>query len=186
MIQTSEKIYTVEEYFELEKSSEIRREYVYGKLIPISGETRIANRIAINCTNFFDSTLNIDLFEVYTQAVRLMVDSKLYRYPDVVVVPVVDDSDVRAVSQPILIIEVLSESTEKIDRGEKLRQYSNLPSLQYYLLVSQEEPLVEIYSRLDGRWVLDFFPSLEETIPLPALQTNLPVSSIYKKVKFAK
>lgn len=186
MIQTSEKIYTVEEYFELEKTLEIRHEYVYGKLIPMSGESKIANRIALNCAKFFDDNLKENLFETYSHEVRLMVDSRLYRYPDVVVIPVTDDSDTHAMKQPILIIEVLSDGTEKIDRGDKLRQYSNLPSLQFYLLVSQDEPLIEMYSRLDGRWVLDFFTSLEETIALPILQINLPLQTVYKKVKFTK
>lgn len=184
MIQTSEKIYTVEEYFELEKTSEIRHEYVYGKLIPMSGETRIANRVAINCTNLFDNTLNEKLFEVHSHDVKLMMDSKLYRYPDVVVIPVTDDSDEYAVKQPILVVEVLSEGTKKIDRGEKLHQYSNLFSLQYYLLITQDKPFVEMYSRLDERWVLDFFTSLEEIIDLPILQVNLPLQTVYKKVKF--
>jgi Uma2 family endonuclease len=185
MLQTAEKIYTVEEYLELEKTSEIRHEYVYGKLIPMAGESKLANRIAGNCYAFFLEALQEEVFEMYIHDVRLMVDSKLYRYPDLVVVPVTDDSDPYATTQPILIIEVLSPSTENIDRGEKLRQYSRLPSLQYYLLISQEEPLVEMYSRLDGRWVLDFFTDLEEIISLPVLQTDLPLKVIYQKVKFS-
>lgn len=186
MVQTSDKIYTVEEYLELEKSSEIRHEYVYGKLIPMSGESKIANRIVLNCAKFLDDALNLDLFEVYNHDVRLMVDSRLYRYPDIVVIPVTDDSDTHAMTQPILIIEVLSDSTENVDRGDKLHQYSNLNTLQYYILISQTKPFIEMYSRLDDRWVLDFFTDLEETIPLPVLQTNLSLSTIYKKVKFAK
>lgn len=91
-----------------------------------------------------------------------------------------------ATTQPILIIEVLSESTESTNRGDKLRQYSNLPSLQYYLLISQNEPVVEMYSREDNRWLLEFFTALENVIQLPALETTLPLQVIYKKVKFSK
>ncbi|MDX1940745.1 MAG: Uma2 family endonuclease [Saprospiraceae bacterium] len=185
MVQTSEKIYTVEEYFELEKTSEIRHEFVYGKLIPMSGESKIANKITGNCYRFLCDFLNDNLFEVYNHEVRLMIESgKLYRYPDLVVVPVADDVDTHATTQPILIIEVLSESTAAIDRGEKLRQYSNLPSLQYYLLISQNESVVEMYSRVEERWMLDFFTSLDETIELPILKVSLPMATVFQKVKF--
>lgn len=186
MVQTSDKIYTVEEYLELEKSSEIRHEYVYGKLIPMSGESKIANWIAGNCYNFLRNTLNEDLFETYNHEVRLMVDGRLYRYPDVVVIPVTDDGDLYAMTQPILIIEVLSDSTENVDRGEKLHQYSQLPSLQHYLLVSQDKPLVQRYSRQDGSWALDFYDTLDETITISALNVELSLKTIYKKVKFSK
>ncbi len=186
MIQAAEKLYTVEEYFELEKKSDIRHEYVYGKLIAMSGETKIANKIAGNCYKFFDNTLNNDVFETFIHDVKLMVDTKLYRYPDLVIVPVTDDTDPYATTQPILIIEVLSDSTESIDRGDKLRQYSNLPSLQYYLLLSQTEPVVEIYTREGNRWILEFFTSLEDVIPLSALETTLSLQSIYKRIKFSK
>lgn len=137
MLTVAEKIYTVEECFELERNSEVKHEFVEGQLIKIPGEKRIANRVAGSIYALLLQLLNHKVFEVYIQDVKLStVKNKRYRYPDVMVTPVVDDEDDDMVHQAVLIAEILSPSTEKIDRNEKLKEYSKIPSVQYYLLVS--------------------------------------------------
>lgn len=178
-----EKKYTVEEYFELEKTSEIRHEFVNGVLIPMPGESKIANKIAGNVYFRLRMKLKMDVFEVFNHDVRTMLEfEKLYRYPDIVVAPIVDDEDTHAVTKPVLIVEVFSENSIKTDTIDKLREYSSIPSMQYYLIVSQTEPFVEVYARNGEKWEFSYYTKLDEMIPLPNLQTELGMKEIFEGV----
>ncbi len=182
-VAPAEKKYSAEEYFELEKTSEIRHEFINGDLIPMPGESKIANRIAGNIYFRLRMTLKMNVFEVFNHDVRTMLSvDKLYRYPDVVVAPIVDDEDSHAVTKPILIVEVFSDSSIKTDTTDKLREYSSLPTMQYYLIVSQTEPFVEVYSRNDQKWEFTCFTKLEETIPLTQLDAELTMNAIFEGV----
>lgn len=185
MIETKERIYTVEEYFELEKTAEIRHEFVHGKLIPMSGESKNANKIAFNCARLLDHLLSEKKLEVFLHDVRTIIEENgIYRYPDVVVSPESDDEHTHMVTQPIILVEVLSDSTANEDRGAKLREYTNLPTLQYYLILAQDQILAELYSRKEDGWLLQFFDEQNESVPLPAFETQLSLKEIYQKVKF--
>lgn len=178
-----EKKYTVEEYFELEKTSEIRHEFVNGVLIPMPGESKIANKIAGNIYFRLRMKLKMDVFEVFNHDVRTMLEfEKLYRYPDIVVAPIVDDEDTHAVTKPVLIVEVFSENSIKTDTIDKLREYSSIPSMQYYLIVSQTEPFVEVYSKNGEKWEFSYYTKLDEVIPLTNLQAELGMKEIFEGV----
>ncbi len=182
-IATSEKKYSVEEYFELEKTSEIRHEFINGNLIPVPGESKIANKICRKIVRQLEDKLNEKVFEIFNHDIRTMLNvGKLYRYPDVVVAPIVDDEDSHAVTKPILIVEVFSDSSIKTDTTDKLREYSSLPTMQYYLIVSQTEPFVEVYSRNNEKWEFTCFTKLEEEIPLPYLDASLAMKAIFEGV----
>ena len=182
MPATTGKKYSVEEYFELEKTSPIRHEYVRGTLIPMTGESKKANKIATNCLRILADPLEEQGYEVYVHDVRLLVESgALYRYPDLVVVPETDKEDTHALTQPVLIIEVLSDTTAEKDRGAKLREYTALPTLQHYLLIAQDEMLVEIYNRKEGQWVLEFFDKSSVEVPIAAFDVSLPLKDIYRR-----
>ena len=183
MLTVAEKIYTVEEYFELERNSEVKHEFVEGQLIEMPGEKRIANRVAGSIYALLLQLLNHEVFEVYIQDVKLStVKNKRYRYPDVMVVPVVDDEDDDMVHQAVLIAEILSPSTEKIDRNEKLKEYSKIPSVQYYLLVSQEEPIIELYRRNGDVFEYTFFTEKTNVINFPFFDIKLTLDDIYKNI----
>jgi len=183
MLTVAEKIYTVEEYFELERNSEVKHEFVEGQLIKIPGEKRIANRVAGSIYALLLQLLNHKVFEVYIQDVKLStVKNKRYRYPDVMVTPVVDDEDDDMVHQAVLIAEILSPSTEKIDRNEKLKEYSKIPSVQYYLLVSQEEPIIELYRRNGDVFEYTFFTEKTDVINFPFFDIKLTLDDIYKNI----
>ena len=109
----------------------------------------------------------------------------IYRYPDLVVAPETDRDDEYNVTQPGLIIEVLSERTEQTDRNKKLKEYYRIPSLRYYLLVSQDECLVETYSRKGEEWIYDFRTKPTEIIQLDFYQATLELSAIYENIKLA-
>jgi Uma2 family endonuclease len=113
----------------------------------------------------------------------------LYTYPDVTVVcgePEFEDAEVDTLLNPKVLVEVLSPSTADYDRGGKFTHYRRLPSLQEYVLISQDRPLVEHYVR-QGRdeWLLTEQSSLQDTLILPSIQCQLPLPEIYLKVQFA-
>jgi len=179
---------SVQEYFDLEKRSEIRHEYVHGALIPMPGESRLNNKIALNCYSAFRAQLKGTPCEIYTHDVRLVVEAtRLYRYPDLVVT-CTPEEDSHAVTQPCLIIEVLSASTEQTDRNQKLREYTSIPSLDYYVLVSTDEVLVECYCReADGGWRYTFYAGLADVVGLPKVAgLTLALSDVYGDVQFAR
>ena len=181
--QATAKIYSLEEYFELEKNSEIKHEFVNGKLIPMPGEARKANAIVMNLVILLKPSLRKKSFNVYGHDVRTIVrDGKIYRYPDIVVNHITDDSDDYNVKQPILIVEVASESSSKRDRETKLQQYTKIESLQYYIIINQDKMLVEMYSRNGQRWFYDVFTQPTDIVNLPIFDINLTLIDIYEDV----
>ncbi len=181
-----DKIYTVEEYFELEKHSEIKHEFVNGKLIPMPGEARDANEIATNLIVLMKPSLRKKGFKIYDHDVRTITRTdKEYRYPDVVVTHVTDDSDKYNVKQPILLVEVASKDSGKTDREVKLKEYSRIDSVQYYVIIDQNEMRVEMYSRSGNRWFYDQFSEPEDLVELPIFDINLKLSDIYEDVVFS-
>jgi Uma2 family endonuclease len=183
MLLVEEKIYTVEDYFELERNSEVKHEFVDGKLIGIPGESRISNRVAGSLYALLLRLLNHKVFEVYIEDVRLStLRGKKYRYPDVMVVPVIDDEDAYNVYQAVLVAEVLSPSTEKTDRNDKLKEYSKMSSVQYYLLISQEETVIELYKRNGNIFEYSFYTEITDIIDLPFFDIKLTLDDIYKNI----
>ncbi len=175
------------EYFDLQKRSEIRHEYVDGILFPMSGESRLNNSIVMNCYRALRAQLDRNDCEIYTNAVRLIVrEDRIYRYPDLIVT-CAEETDNYAVAHPSLIIEVLSPLTERTDRGHKLREYTSLPLLNYYLLVAMDEALVECYSReSDSGWRYSFYTGLDEVVKLEKVKgTALRLADVYADVNFS-
>jgi Uma2 family endonuclease len=183
MFLAEEKIYTIEDYFELERNLEVKHEFVEGKLIEMHSDTKIANRIAGRFLSTLYSTINQEVYEIYCKGVRLStVKNKRYRYPDVMVVPVVDGEDDDMVHQAVLIAEVLSPFTEKTNRNDKLKEYSKIPSVQYYLLVSQEETVIELYKRNGNIFEYSFYTEKTDTIDFPFFDIKLTLDDIYKNI----
>ena len=108
---------------------------------------------------------------------------KVYRNPDLVIAPEADNNDPYTVLQPNLIIEILSESTENIDRGKKLTEYCSIASLQYYLIISQNERLVECYTRKGKDWIFTFYTKPNEKIDLSFYPAELALEEIYAGLK---
>lgn len=187
VIDKSDKIYTVEEYFEFEKNSEVRHEFYYGKLIEMPGEAKKANRIAMNIYRKWIDSLEEQGFEIFAHDVKAEVNPRnIYRYPDLVVAPESDDKDDYIVMQPVIMVEVASENSWKTDSGAKLKEYTALPTLKYYLIVSQEEMFVQLSKRKGKDWTFEFFDQLDEIIEIPEYNLKISLSEIYKKVKFAE
>jgi Uma2 family endonuclease len=181
----AERLYSVKEYLELEKNSEVRHEFYYGKLITMPGESKIANRIANNILAEWRKPLLNQKQECYTHDVKAeVISSKVYRYPDLVVAPDDDDADDFIIQQPVIMVEVASEDSWKRDTLTKRKEYTALASLQYYLVVSQEEMYVELYKRKDNAWILDQFELPEDVVSLPLFNLTISLTEIYHRVKF--
>ena len=186
-LTTAERLYTVEEYFKLDNNSEEKHEYHYGKLIKMAGELKNENEIASNCNRQLRIALKGKGYRIFQGEVRTIVRlNKIYRYPDIVVAPISDNSDPRHIILPELIIEVLSESTARTDRREKLKEYSDLPTVQYYLLIEQDEMRVEIYSRDTEEWRFSILDRTTDVIQLPHLGCTLALADIYENIVFAE
>lgn len=188
--QEDKQIYTYEEYLQIESVSEQRMEYHYGEIYALAGSTKRHNKIITKLLTFFDLLYENTTCSPYGSDIKAEITPKgKYVYPDFAISCDESDQDESEtiVRNPILIAEVLSKSTESTDRADKFNSYIKLPSLQYYLLISQHEPKVEVYSRQDHDfWYYQTFRGLETSIPLPDLKTELPLSQVYRGLHFSE
>jgi Uma2 family endonuclease len=127
---------------------------------------------------------------VFVSDMRVRVSQTgLYTYPDVIVACGQSqflDANVDSLLNPTMIVEVLSPSTESYDRGAKFGHYRRLPSLKEYVIVAQDQILVERYFRHGDDWLLTDFRQLEDTLPLRSIDCELRLSDIYAKVEFER
>ena len=184
---------TPEEYITLERKAipdaeTVRSEYVKGRIITMSGASREHNLITNNISGELRNLLKGSECETYAIEMRVSTPSTLsYFYPDVVVVceePRFEDDVFDILLNPIILVEVLSPSTEAYDRGEKFSHYRQLPSLQEYILVAQDKICVERFSRQESNWILTDFQNLEDHLPLISVECELPLREIYDRVTF--
>lgn len=189
MAYPPQKFYTPEEYLTFERASATKHEYLNGE---ISATGRVSARHVLIVTNLVGE-LGVQLkagpCNVYSAALRVRTaPAGLYTYPDVIVLcdePRFSDEQDDTLSNPALIIEVLSDSTKDYDRGGKFEQYRTIDSFVEYLLIAQDRPHVEHDTRQpDGSWVLHETNSLEDTIQLKSVQCSLRMADIYSKIKF--
>lgn len=185
------KIYTLEAYFAVDEAAEVKYEYDRGEILAISGGTlnhaRISKNIARHLSNKLDkSEKECETFGADARLYLPKVDAVVY--PDAMVVcgDLATDENQEAVSNPCLIFEVLSSSTEGYDRGEKFIKYQSLASLQEYVLVNQYHQRVErLQKREEGGWLLDVFYPEDGDISLKSVGVNLSFSELYENVKWA-
>lgn len=176
------------EYLTLEAQNETRYEYESGRVFAMAGGTLNHNTITGNFLSNLKPQLKQKSCKVFTENVRVEAVRDLsYRYPDVVVAchPFDLRGNNQLIRQPRLIVEVLSKSTEKTDRGVKWQRYRKIPSLVYYLLVDQYKVTVELFSRIEetDAWISSMYENLDEVIVLPRLAAELPLSAIYDDIE---
>jgi len=177
--------YSVEEYLALEEVSEVRHEFYRGEIFAKSGGIGFHNIVKQNCVISLRLALRGKGCRVYDENVRLAVlEGELYTYPDVMVTCHPDDSpDKPTMHHPLLLIEVLSPSTESRDRVWKFNRYTRLPSLQHYLLVSASTWLVEWYRREpSGVWSYSPLAGVNDLVALSELNIVLTLADIYTEL----
>jgi Uma2 family endonuclease len=180
---------TPEEYLAAERLSETRSEYLDGGVCPMTGGTANHIRIVANITTQLSNQLDGRPCDVFPTDMKIRLpDSRKFFYPDVVVVCgelLYHDSRKDIITNPDLVVEVLSPSTEAFDRGAKFQAYRTIESLKEYLLVAQDRPLVEQYVRNgDGKWTFTETVGLESSLTLPSVECTLNLGAVYKRVEF--
>jgi Uma2 family endonuclease len=186
MVALSDRLLmTAAEYLAWEPAQEGRHEYWDGEVVAMSGGTRNHNRISLNFSKLLDDALSDRNCEVYIADVKIQVEpGRKYFYPDVVVTCDDRDEDTQYVRSPCLIIEVLSPSTEGIDRGPKFAKYRQFLAFKEYVLVNTSEPKVEVFRRNDkGQWVLSEY-NLEDKLHLESIDVEIAIADLYRQVKF--
>lgn len=181
-MQTTVKL-SAAEYLEWEAGQEIRHEYYYGEIIEMPGSKKKHNKIIGNCYRKIADTVIEAGCEIYTEDVKLRVDkNNVYTYPDLMVTCEPESPEEEYfVDEPVLLIDVLSDSTAWVDHGDKLIYYRRMPALQQYLIVWQHKMRVEAYSRISGGWRYDVYEQPEDIIPITRFEINLPLSAVYSR-----
>ena len=176
-------------YLEIERKSEIRSEYLGGRMFAMSGGSRRHNLIAGNLFAEINSQLRGRPCEAYKSAMRVKIaPAGMYTYPDIVAVcgePRFEDESIDTLLNPTAIVEVLSESTEAYDRGEKFAQYRRLDTLREYVLVAQDKIRIEHFRREGEEWILSEVSGRDATLHIVSIDCHIDVAAIYEKVDFA-
>jgi Uma2 family endonuclease len=177
------------EYLKLEVKSTNRHEYRRGEIIEMTGGTPTHNEIIGALTVILRVSLKGKPLQVFVTDQRLFIpDRQVYTYPDVMVVPrpiALQEGRKDTVTEPILIVEVLSNSTKNYDRGEKFADYRSIPTFQEYLLIDQTKPHVEHYLKQGAnQWLLREYSQLENRLELTSLGLELSLAEIYENLEF--
>lgn len=178
---------TPAEYLAAERAATEKSEYFAGEIVAMSGASRNHNRIALNLAAQVHAVLRGGSCEAFAGDMRVQVDETgAYVYPDLVGVcgePQFTDSELDTLVNPVLVVEILSPSTERHDRGPKFAHYRQMASLQEILFVSQHEKRVELYRRQDDHWVLTDYIG-NGTVPLASIRAELRLDELYERVEF--
>ncbi|RKZ76019.1 MAG: Uma2 family endonuclease [Candidatus Parabeggiatoa sp. nov. 1] len=179
---------TPEEYLRVERKADSPSEYFDGEIFAMAGASKEHNLIVGNAFAELHGQIKKRPCHIYSNDMRVKVSlTGLYTYPDIVAVcgkEQFDDKQKDTLLNPTLIIEVLSDSTEAYDRGEKFKQYRQLDSLMEYVLIAQHKHSVEHYVRQSGnQWVFSETDDLQDIMQLSAINCHLTLSDIYDKVE---
>jgi Uma2 family endonuclease len=196
-----ERLYTVEEYLEFERNSEIKHEYINGRILPVyrdydcramAGASFNHNRITRNVLTSLDIQLRGQPCEPFAQDLRVKFgQASQYAYPDVLVAcPPFEWNEAATqdtLLNPAVIIEVLSPTTEAYDRGDKFDHYRGIESLTDYVLVSQERRHIEHFRRQEnGDWLLHIAADVQTdaAITIESIGCRLTLAEVYERVEF--
>lgn len=180
---------TAEQYLAIERAAQFRSEFFRGEIFAMVGASRKHNLITVNVASELHRQFKDRKCEVYQSDMRVKVNATgLYTYPDVVATcdePHFEDDHVDTLVNPKVIVEVLSPSTELWDRGKKFEHYRSIPSLREYVMISEEEVLVDTFARnADDQWVLKAYRTLDDVLALDSIACQIKLSDIYCRIDF--
>jgi Uma2 family endonuclease len=189
MTATQSKTYTAEEYLVLEVESQTRSEYRNGAIVPMTGGTPAHNKIisALNALLWFG--LRGKPYSLFMTDQRLSIPAaKLYTYPDAMVIhnPVeLHPGRKDTVTNPLLIAEVLSDSTKDYDRNEKFAAYRTISTFQEYLLIDQYQPYIEQYVKQNSnQWLFTEYSGKNAGVTLSSVPIKIALSDLYENIEF--
>lgn len=177
------------EYLVREMDSSAKSEYIGGAVYAMSGAKNRHNRIATNATGALVYRLRGRRCEAFNSdtKVRIQLATHLrFYYPDAMVVCEPNREEDPFQDTPAVVIEVLSERTRRTDEGEKKDAYFSIPSLRVYMLVEQDEAVVVAFRRTDQGFVREKYEGMQAVVPMPEIETELPLAEIYERVRFGQ
>jgi Uma2 family endonuclease len=171
MMQTKPRLYTPQEYLELEANAGHKSEYRDGEIVSMTGGTTNHNELALNLAAALKLSLRRKNCKVYIGDVRLWISQyRQYTYPDVMLIqgqPLYADDSKTTVMNPSLIVEVLSKSTQNYDQGDKFMYYRSIPEMKEYILVDQKQFHIIQHTKTEaGQWLLSEHKGEEGCIPV--------------------
>lgn len=180
---------TPDEYLLIERRAETRSEYLDGVIRPMPSTTERHALVLVGIMAELHTQLRHTPCRVYHSNLKVQTPGRRQLlYPDVLVIcerTRVADAEQDVVLNPLLIVEVLADATEAYDRGDKFDHYQQIESLEEYVLVSQDEPLIETYHRqADGVWTYTKLDRLDDTLTLRSVNCAIPLQTVYSKVEF--
>ena len=186
---TQKRYYTPEEYLALEESAIDKSEYHDGEIVPMPGGTANHNKIAGNFYKKFPLTVNGQDYETFINDMRLWIPhTRRYVYPDIMVIqgePIYQGSNKTLVTNPLVIVEVLSNSTKDYDRGGKFLAYRSIPEFREYILIDQYSYHIEQFAKnSNGKWVLTEYDSESSVLILESVEFQMPLREIYERINF--
>lgn len=188
-MQLQARTYTPKEYLQLEEQAEYKSEYRDGEIIPMTGGTTSHNEISGNIYANLKFSLKKQNYRVYMADVRLWIPRyRLYTYPDVMLIkgePIYADRGTTTITNPVMITEVLSPSTQNYDQGDKFTYYRSIPEMEEYILISQQKYHLMQYTKTEaGKWLLSEYETEDALIQLGSIDLELKLSEIYTGVDF--
>ena len=177
---------TVDEYLALEEASNIRHEFVDGYIHAMAGGTLNHNRISMDFGTLLNDRMMGKNCEAFVENIIVKISAAIYYYPDVVVAYDEIDGHESVIHNPVLVVEVLSKSTEKIDRREKMIEYQMVSGLREYAIVTQDKMQIEVYRHDNAgeAWEGEIYTEPEQEVLFASVGVKMLVSEIYKRVKF--
>ncbi|MGC1275588.1 MAG: Uma2 family endonuclease [Planctomycetaceae bacterium] len=178
-----------QEYLAFERQSQRKHEYIDGDVREMVGASRPHILIAGNIFYAVQSQIRSRPFEVYQSDMRVRIPQGPYYYPDVTVAPSppeLEDKEADTLLNPLVIVEILSPSTRRIDRGEKLDNYRRIPSLTDYLIVAQDRLWIDRYVRDGNEWRLEDFSKADDVLRLPTPGCELSLADVYERIFLPK
>ncbi|PSN16387.1 hypothetical protein C7293_02975 [filamentous cyanobacterium CCT1] len=181
--------YSPEEYLDLEVASEVRHEYIHGEIVPMTGGTPNHNQILLNLAGALNFVLRQKPYQVFAADQRLWIPAaEIYTYPDVMVVEgelAYQAGRRDTITNPLVIVEVLSASTRSYDRGDKFAAYRTIDSFCEYALIDQYSAHVEHHVKTGVKqWLMQEYDGLDAVLNLAVLEFEISLRDIYNKVRF--
>ena len=188
-MQTQQRYYTPEEYLALEEAAEFKSEYHDGEIVPMTGGSINHNRICGNVYACLKFLLRGKNKEIFMSDLRLWIPRyQRYTYPDVMVIqgnPALHNNRTDTITNPVLIVEVLSKSTQNYDHTDKFRYYRSIPEFQEYVLINEYELQIEQYTKTgEAQWLLREFETEDAKITFSSVDLEIAIADIYEGVDF--
>lgn len=182
------QFYTIAEYLELERQTGIKFEYEDGEVFAMAGGTVVHSLIGNNVGGELRHVLKNRSCNAFNSDLKIAINEEKYRYADAsVICGLVEyyDENPEAAKNPVLIVKVLSESSESYDRGEKFKKYRQIPTFREYVLIEQRFPLVEVFFKIDEKtWQYRVYEQLDQPVQLNSIEAEIPLAELYSGVIF--